>query len=216
MSTTTTTVAPVALCTLTQGAYGAPNGAANGPGGLVTQNPSVLPVTVGAPGDLSLTINDQASLICFMPAGGTPALLCTGLSGCGGDMLINACSNPPIRDFNPSGNGSSGGQGGGTLTGQAIALKINLKLSALGATPSGLGGLVLPTTLCTTNGTFTIDTGVADGITTVADLAVFADQALRDPTSFMPADPVTRSKLTAAMDAINNGFDTCATMIPCP
>jgi hypothetical protein len=182
----------------------------------VTLNPSVLPVTVGAVGDLSLTIANQASLICFMPSTGTPASLCTGLMGCGGDMVINACNNPPILDFNPSGNGNSGGQGGGTLTGQAIALKLNLALSALGATPSNLDQLVLPTKLCTTNGTFTIDPAVADGVTTVGDLSVLADQALRDPTSFNTPTGITRSKLTNAMDAINSGFDGCATVVPCP
>src|SRR6185436_6882559 len=125
---------------------------------------------VGAPGDLSLTIQDQTRLICFLPANSGAAALCTGLSGCGGDMLINACSNPPILDFNNTGNGSSGGQGGGVLTGHAIVAKLAVALSAIGATPPGLGSFVLPTTLCTTQGTFSIDPDIANGLRTVSDL----------------------------------------------
>jgi hypothetical protein len=205
---------PSQFCTLTQGAYGAPGGAANGPSGSVTLNPSILPVTVGAPGDLSLTVQDQARLICFLPTGGTPALLCTGLGGCGGDMVINACSNPPILDFDSSGNGSSGGQGGGTLTGQSIAAKLNVALSDLGATPTGLRNFVLPTTLCTTNGTFSISPAIANGVRTVADLIVLADQALRNPSAFNTNDPITRSDVNDALNAINVGFDGCATVCP--
>jgi cysteine-rich repeat protein len=205
------------FCSLTQGAYGAPGGAANGATGLVTQNPGILPVTIGAPGDLSLTVQDQASLICFMPCGGTPAVLCTGL-GCSGDMLIDACSNPPILDFDSSGNGSSGGQGGGTLTGQTIAAKLNVALSDLNVPgiPTGLRNFVLPQQLCTTNGTFPIDPDVADGITTVADLLTLADQALRNSLAFNQNDPITRSDIAAALDAINRGFDNCASVVTCP
>jgi hypothetical protein len=200
---------------MSPGAAGAPGGFANGPTGVITQNPSILPVTVGAPGILSLTVQDQASLICFLPAGGTSAVLCTGLSGCGGDMVINACSNPPILDFNPSGNGSSGGQGGGTLTGHAIVAKLAVALSDIGATPPGLGSFVLPSELCTTKGTFTIDPAIANGVTTVSDLLVMADQALRDPTSFN-TPPITRSDINTALSAINLGFDACASVVPCP
>jgi hypothetical protein len=207
---------PTRFCSLTQGAYGAPGGAANGPAGLVTNNLGILPVTVGAPGDLSLKVEDQPSLMCFMPTGGPPAVLCTGLSGCGGDMVINACSNPPILDFDSSGNGSSGGQGGGTLTGQTVSAKLNVALSDLAATPTGLRNFVLPAQLCTTNGTFTIDPDLADGIATVADLLVLADQALRNPLAFNQNDPITRSDITDALDAINKGFDNCATVVTCP
>jgi hypothetical protein len=181
---------------------------------VITLNPSILPVTVGAPGDLSLTVQDQASLICFMPTGGPPAALCTGLGGgCGGDMVINACSNPPILDFNSSGNGSSKGQGGGVLTGHAIVTKLAVALSSIGATPPGLGDFVLPTTLCTSKGTFAISPAIANGVLTVSDLLVMADQALRDPTSFNKP-PITRSDITDALDAIDNAFDECASLCP--
>lgn len=172
-------------------------------------------MTVGASGILSLTIQDQASLICFLPAGGTASALCTGLGGCGGDMLINACSNPPILDFNNTGNGSSGGQGGGTLTGQTIVLKLAVALSNIGAAPPGLGSFVLPTHLCTTLGTFTIDPDIANGVTTVSDLLVIADQALRD-ASLYNSPPITRSDINTALAAVNLGFDACGSVVPCP
>jgi hypothetical protein len=212
-SSTTSTTPPGSFCTMTQGAAGAPSGYANGPTGVITLNPTVLPVTVGAPGDLSLTVHDQAALICFLPATGTPASLCTGLGGCGGDMLINACSNPPILDFNPSGNGSSGGQGGGTLTGQTIVAKLAVALSALEATPPGLATFVLPPQLCTTAGTFTISPALANGVRTVSDLLLMADQALRDPNAFTGSQ---RSDLTNALEAVNQGFDECQSVLACP
>src|SRR5262249_33692597 len=134
------------FCTATQDEYGDPGGPANDPGtGLVTLNPSILPVTVG--GGLSLTVQDQSSLICFMPTTGAPSALCTGLGGCGGGMRIEVCTTPPILD--PDGTfSSSGGQGGGTLTGETIALRLNIALSDGGATQPGLRNFVLPTEEC--------------------------------------------------------------------
>jgi len=215
LASTTSTIPPGNFCTMSPGSVGNPGGFANGPSGVITLHPSVLPVTVGAPGDLALTVKDQTSLICFLPTGGTAAALCTGLSACGGDMVIDACSTPPILDFNPSGNGSSGGQGGGTLTGHTIVAKLAVALSAIGATPPGLGSFVLPTRLCTTRGTFATNPAIANGVLTVADLLVMADQALRDPSAFT-GPPITRSDIDTALSAINLGFDQCGTVVPCP
>ena len=197
---------------MSPGSAGASNGYANGPNGVITQNPSILPVTVGALGTLSLTIQDQASLICFLPTNGTAAALCTGLSGCGGDMVINACSNPPILDQKSSG---SGGQGGGVLTGHTIVAKLAVSLSNIGATPPGLASFVLPTTLCTSRGTFSISPAIANGVRTVADVIVMADQALRDPSTFT-GPPITRTDINNALSAINLGFDQCGTFSSCP
>jgi hypothetical protein len=202
------------FCTFSQEALGTAGGNVNGPTGLVTVNPSVLPVVVGAPGDLSLTIADQASLICFLPAAGSPAILCSGLSGCGGDLLIDACASPPILDPILSGDEivSSGGHGAGTLAGDTIAVKLSAALSDAGATPSGLRNFVLPPQLCTERGTFALDPGIADGVRTVAGLLVMADQALRDPTAFGPSDPVTRVQVDDALRAVLSAFDGCATV----
>jgi hypothetical protein len=227
------------LCTLTQAEYGAAGGAANGPDGLVTDNEDLLPVRVGATGVLSLTIADQDRLICFLPADGTAAALCEGIDGpCEDDMVIDDCASPPIADFDPSGDGSSGGQGGGRLAGELIAAKLNVALSERGETPPGLGDLVLPRRLCTTvcpDGR-ELDpnpmeqqigaVGVADGLTTVADLLAFADQALgstcaprtcapQDQAAAFPPNPVTREGFANALAVINECFAGCATIIPC-
>ena len=206
---------PFTFCTATQDEYGDPSGPANDPStGLVTNNPAILPVTVG--GGTSLTVQDQSSLICFMPTTGTPSALCTGLGGCGGAMVINACSNPPILD--PDGGfTSSGGQGGGTLTGETIALRLNIELSDAGATQPGLRNFVLPTIECegicvmvdAAPTYFPIDCNIANGTRTVGDLLVMADQALRDPTSFQPPSTITRTNLTEALHSVNTAFQGC-------
>ncbi len=141
---------PLEFCTLTQDVYGAAAGAANGPAGLVTANPGVLPVTIGATGVLSLSIPDQSGLVCFLPGSGTAAALCTDRTACAGDMVVDACASPPIVDFDPAGDGASGGQGAGSLAGDLIAAKLNVALSEFEATPPGFAGFILPERLCTT------------------------------------------------------------------
>jgi hypothetical protein len=231
-------VAPVTFRTLSQASYGAADGDANGPAGLVTMNPTILPVTIGGPGLLSLTVTDQDRLICFLPALAPPTTLCS-TGACAGDMTIDACNNPPIVDFVPVGDGSSGGQGGGTLAGEVIAAKLNVALSKLGATPAGLGSFVLPALLCTTNCPFGRETdpikmdfqkktaGIADGLTSVDDLLALADQGLSQPchvgtcaradkNAFAPPDPIRLSAIAAALAAVNECFEGGASIVPCP
>jgi cysteine-rich repeat protein len=206
---------PFTFCTSSQDEYGDPGGPANDPStGLVTNNPGILPVEVG--GGLSVTVQDQSSLICFLPTSGPPSALCTGLGSCGGDMLIDMCTNPPILD--PDGGfTASGGQGGGTLTGETIALRLNIRLSDMGATQVGLRNFVLPTVecegICVMVGTaptyFPIDCNIANGTRTVGDLLVMADQALRDPTSFIPPSLITRTNLVEALHSVNTAFQGC-------
>jgi len=229
--------APSTFCTLGQAIYGSTVGGANGPIGLVTLHPGLLPLTVGAPGILSLSVPRQSDLVCFLPATGDPAALCSTRE-CSGDMTVSACAKPPLIDFVPTGDGSSGGQGGGTLTGQTIAAKLNVALSRLGVTPRGLGTLLLPETLCTTKCprgreidpiTMTHQAsaaGIADGFTSVDDLVALADQALSqgcrtgtcdrtDRNAFVPPDPIRLSSIATALAAVNECFQGCATIVPC-
>ncbi len=224
------------FCTLEQETYGAADGDANGVAGVVTLHPSVLPVRVGAPGLRSLEVMDQQALACLLPASGTPAALCTGLADCG-DFAADACSNPPILDLDPSGD-ASGGLGGGELTGEVIAAKLNVALGRAGAFPPGLENFLLPTKLCTTRCPegreldpnpmkFQKSTaGAADGLNTLGDLIAIADQALAvecaprtcanvDQAAFAPPNPTSRSTLAHALHAINECFAGCATVIPC-
>jgi hypothetical protein len=205
------------LCTLTQGAYGAGNGAANGGQGWITNNPGVLPAAIGAPGTgASVTINTQAGLIAFMPTNGTP----NALNPVNGDVVINGAGDVP----DPQGTGS-GGDGAGTLAGQTLAMTLNVALSNLGAKPTGLGSFVLTASFCTcdggTAGPFTISQCVLDNAVTVNNLLVLANQALRGInlaatySCSTPGDSLTYSDIASALDALNNGFDECRTVCSC-
>ena len=69
--------------------------------------------------------------------------------------------------------------------------------------------------------------GVADGLTTVAGLIALADQALSVPrcrfgtcagtslTAIFPPDPIRMSDIQNALDAVNECFKGCASLIPC-
>jgi hypothetical protein len=203
--------------TLRQEEYGATTGRANGASGLVTQHPELFPVTIGGPGIRSLTIPGQASLECFLPATGSdPAALCAAQAlqsnnNCSSPgnptfpkfmTITSNCSNvlDPLAACGTGDTQCSGGQGGGTLTGQALAAKLNVALSAGGVTQAGLGDFVLPACLCTNSTAFatqpTLDcrvgrkidntaqqiqgaaAGLEDGMTTVDDLIAQADEAL--------------------------------------
>jgi hypothetical protein len=117
--------------------------------------------------------------------------------------------------------GGSGGYGGGVLTGQTLALTLNVKLSNIGATPPNLASLALPTDpFCTcgvgpTAGPFTVPASVLATVTSVGDLEALADQALGGASLAVIAPGVTYSDITAALDAINKGFDECRTICPC-
>jgi hypothetical protein len=215
-TSTTTTTAPV-LCSLTPGAYGAPGGIVNGPSGLITLNPGVLPVSVG--GTTSVTVSDQASLIAFMPTGDSPNALCGNAqpAPCPGSLVITG--GGPIPD--PSGSGSFG-YGGGVLTGQTLALTLSVRLSAVGATTPGLANLDLlvgPFCTCAMSGQagpFMVPPIISSiGVLTVSDLLALANQALQG-TPLTVFDPTLHySDISAALDAINTGFDQCRQLCSC-
>ncbi len=186
-------------------------GIANGGQGWVTNTPNVLPAAIGAPGTgSSVTVTTQAGLIAFMPTGGTGGPLTFG------DVTIAVASDVP----DPSGTGS-GGAGGGVLAGQTLALKLSVALSNLGAKPTGFGNWQLPGSFCTCDGIggrtgpFTVSQCILDNALTVNDLIALADQALRGiPLS--QYDPcLGYSVITAALDALNRGFDECRTVCSC-
>jgi hypothetical protein len=204
---------PGTFCSLTQGAYGAPGGIANGGQGWVTNNPGVLPAFIGAPGTgRSVTVNTQAGLIAFMPTGGTAG----PLNAANGDVVINVAGDVP--DPTP---GGSGGDGAGVLAGQTLALKLSVALSNLGANPTGFGSYQLAASFCTCQGMgtpsapYTISQCILDNAATVNNLLLLADQALRG-VNLSSIDPcLTYSGINSALDALNQGFDECRTVCPC-
>jgi hypothetical protein len=194
------------LCTLTQGAYGAGNGAANGPNGWITSHPGVLPASIGATGTgQSVTVNSQVGLIAFMPTNGAPG----ALDPANGDVVINTASDVP----------SESGDGAGTLAGQTLAMTLNVAFSALGANPPGLGSYLLTSSFCTCDGTggmtgpFTISQCILDNATTVGDLLSLANHVLAGESISMAG--CTYSDIDSALDALNNGFDECRTVCSC-
>jgi hypothetical protein len=226
-TTTTTTPSPVAtatpgteMCTLSPGGYGSPGGAANGSDGVITQNPGVFPALVGVVGPgPSVTINNQASLIAFVPTGGTSNMLCGNAqpAPCPGDLVVNSSSDIP----DPSGAGSNG-YGGGVLTGQGLALVLSVSLSTMGATPPALASVPLPAaSFCTCKagtpkaGPFTIPATVHNAADTVGDLMSISNQALSGAplNTFDPA--LSYADLTTALAAINLGFDGCRSFCSC-
>jgi hypothetical protein len=198
------------LCTLTQGAYGAPNGIANGSGtngplGWITAHPGVLPAFVGLPGQ-SVTVANQTALIAFMPTGGTPGPLLSG------DLVLSSAVGIPPN-----------GDGGGTLTGQTLALTLSTALSNIGANPPGLGALQLaqlasPFCTCAGSGRATfpaLPACILGNAATVQDLVVLADRALGGVPLGMIDSCLTYSLINDALDTINNAFDACRQLCPC-
>ena len=194
-----------AYCTLTQGAYGNPNGQWNGMNRLelITSLLAQGPLVVGLPGR-SLTIPvGAASAQCIidrLPAGGPP----TALPAFGDQVLDSAScqTNPPL----PLKNGNFRN----VLLGQTITLGLNLRLG------TNLGQLVICSSMSTENGTFEIDQdvleviGVFGGGHDCAALFELANHALAGEDIGVSASQVSR-----AVDAINRAFDECGTLKDC-
>ena len=202
------------FCTLSQGAWGAPNGIANGPGGFVTRYPQILPITIGGPGR-STTVDTQAALMAYLPAGGSPGAL-----------------YPGVRTFSAPGDVED--DGGGVLKGQATALTLAFRLSEDGGAPQYFGELELPRLgFCTQGltpgndgllgtaddeldpddpiaGPFVFPASVAVNQTTVKDVVVMANQYLRAASS-----APSIGDLNTAVTMLNQAFDGCRRVVQC-
>ena len=193
-------------CTLTQGAYGNPNGQWSGMNrvDLITSLLASGPLVLGKPGR-SLTIPvGAASAQCIidrLPAGGRAA----ALPAFGDKVLDTSVCNsvPPMPLRN--------GRFRNVLVGQTVALALNLRLD------STLGSLVICTQMTTTNGTYAIEQAVIDSMVTyggghsVTNLLNLANIALSGGNTGGLSAP----RICAAVDAINQGFDDCATLLGC-
>ncbi len=207
------------FCTLPQEGYGSNVGVANGGQGWITNNPAVLPMSIGAPGTgASVTINTQLGLIHFLPASGSPNVLCGNPMPvpCPGDLVVNGLADVP----DPIGSGS-GGDGAGTLAGETIALSLSVGLSNSGANPTGLGGYGLPGSFCTCDalggriGPFPISQCIRDNATTVNNLLSLANQALRGIPLSMIDPCLTKADIATTLNKLNHGFDRCRTVCSC-
>lgn len=209
------------FCTLTQGAWGAPNGAANGSHGFLTLHPHILPLTIGGE-DQSVKLETQEALETYLPTGGQPSALV-------GEF-----------DFTTAGDvtnvGGVSGTGGGVLAGQTIALSLAVELSEeLQPQYGDLSALVLPSQpFCTQGmsagpdgilGTADDQLNTQDPITapvslpldvavinnTVADLLTMSNQYLRGARVGVPIGDIN-----TALTTMNQAFDGCRQIVACP
>ena len=161
----------------------------------------------------SVTIDDDATLQQYLPAGGPSAFLPAI-----GDTHFSSFNPIPANDIK---GGVSNGSGGGTLSGQSMAMGLNLFLSGktvAGMTyPAGLGGVVIPGSgqpLCTRRATrcqaFAFPV-CAQGMT-VSALREAANNFLGTGSTGI----CTAGEFNDALDKINQAFDGCAEIVACP
>ncbi|MBI4514453.1 MAG: hypothetical protein HY699_01375 [Deltaproteobacteria bacterium] len=202
------------FCTLTQGGWGAPGGIANGTAGFVTRNPAILPATIGEPGRAT-TVYTQAALIAYLPTGGTPHLLNSG------DRHFVV----PFQVVD---------DGGGVLSGQALALTLAVYLSDSGGSFAGFGSLFLTAEpFCTQalsagpdrllgTGDDELDVAssrsgpwvmapsvVGDGMTVYGVLEL-ANHYLGGGSG-----SATITEVNEALTTLNEAFDECRRLVPC-
>jgi hypothetical protein len=229
-------------CGLTQGAYGAPKSTATYTGttgdcsgtdlgfipaakcagyDIFDGDPNAT--TVGIHPTRSVTIDTLAALISYLPAGGTPKALANNT----GDKHY-----PPAT----SAGGTSKGDGGGTLTGETMAVSINAFLSDAGFgptgggsfTPSGFSGFTLPSSaplvVCTRRSGPDLVLGNSYDICqafvypscvagkTVQDVIDCANDQLGKGSNSCGC---TASQLVVALDNQAYAFDECGYVIDC-
>jgi len=192
------------LCTLTQGAWGNPVGQFQGQNRfqLLTSLLSSGPITLGVNGTRSVQISSAQCVLDRLPAGGTSTTLPNF-----GDQILHSgsCQTDIPLPLSSQGNFKN------ILLGQTLALSLNLRLSPnLVSTP-------LCPQMMTDNGPIQIPLSVLSAMMTAghghtADgLLAFANEALAG----MPTGVASLSDINAAVDAVNRGFDECATLLGC-
>lgn len=228
-------------CGLTQGAYGAPGGIANGAGngdcddpmnmGYITLaqcNPGTNPfndpasapnqTTIGVFGTRAVTLLDQATLIAYLPTGGPAKPLTAGTNA----VYSGGTITPPTS--NPSGSGSKG-NGAGVLAGQTMASQLNAFLSDSGLSPGGFSDFTVPETLfCTVRSGGDKTLGTEDDVCqafaypacavglTVSEVVQCANQVLAGVAASCSC---SAADLNVALSNFNVQFDQCGQAIDC-
>jgi hypothetical protein len=205
-----------AFCTLTQSAWGAADGIANGPDGFVALHSYLLPITIGGPGH-SITLHTQDALMAYLPTRGLPGALGAG------DVDVYTVDDV-TRD------------GGGKLSGETVALTLSLYLSDSGAALDGLGSFVVSSSrpFCTQGltvgadgilgtaddeidpnsritGPWSLPASVVGSGTTVRDMLALSNHALEGSDAV--ASPVG---VYDAVVRVNRAFDGCRRIVACP
>jgi hypothetical protein len=222
-------------CTLTQGAYGAPNSVATAAGTGVCNdliNPltgaGFIPAaicagvnpftgdpdgtTVGLHPTRSVTANNLTALIGYLPTGSTAGSLKSSTSD----------------KHYTGGPYDSKGDGGGVLTGQTMACQLNDFLSDNGFTPGGvtgnLGAFVVTSSFCTARSGTDKVVGTGDDITntftfpacavgkTVQQILDAANALLGGVSNSLGC---SAADLNNALSNINVMFDQCGKVVSC-
>lgn len=192
------------LCTLTQGAYGNPIGQFNGMNRvqLITGLLSSGPITLGIAGTRSLSISSAQCVIDRLPAAGQPSPLPAF-----GDQALSSqtCQSAVPLPLTNNGNFKN------VLLGQTISLALNTRLSPnLGSTP-------ICTQMMTSNGPVYIPLTVITSMSvlglghSVDSLLQLANRALAGQSTGI----ASFGDINVAVQAINRGFDECATLEGC-
>jgi hypothetical protein len=225
-------------CTLSQGGYGSSNGIGNcttagcnsitGGKGFITDlvalggvnNPfggDPNATTIGCHPANSVTLDNQSTLIGYLPANTGPGQLTVGTD----QHYASAAAIP-----DPQGTGSEG-QGGGTLSGQAMTMGLNLFLSGKTLNsvliPAGLGLVTFPpagTLVCTKHAdvckAFSYPNCVA-GRTVSETLAAANAFLCAGNTTGQPAplNTCTGSDVNDALSTMSDQYHECAENIAC-
>jgi hypothetical protein len=209
-------------CSLTQGFYGNPKGKFNGTPSLTLLNSLLSPaLVVGKLGGRSLSISASSALLLQqrLPAGGPS----TTLPNSGDQNLPTAVL------------ALSKGRFANILLGQTITLALNVRLDA------NLPDFPLPASFCTQGTLPGPDSrrGTSDDTVVSGDFQVFAIptsvlMSLSDASlgimnvtvegllelanrglAGLPTGSATLADISAAVDAINRGFDECRALVDC-
>jgi uncharacterized repeat protein (TIGR01451 family) len=192
------------FCSFTQGFWGNKGGKACD--GTKTEDliAGCVPLTVGLAGH-SITLNTAECVIDLLPAGGTPAVLPAGDFTCPAPVAI------------PSDLLNKQGRFNNVLIGQVVALTLNICVSPDCIEDSdNLAGWILPAEFCTVPADdpeacpehYTIPEDLV-GLD-VSELLAAANAALAGDPTYSLGD------IYAAVTAINEGFDECRSVVPCP
>ncbi len=225
-------------CTLSQGAYGNSNGIANcnsagcnsitGGQGFITDlialggandpfsgDPNVT--TIGCHPTNSVTLDNQSTLIAYLPATTGPGQLTVAT-----DQHYSSAGAIP----DPQGTGSQG-QGGGTLSGQAMTMGLNVFMSGKTLNsfliPAGLGLVTFPpagTLVCTKRGNVCEAFGYPNCVAgkTVSEAVAAANAFLcAGNTTGQPAplNTCTGSDVNNALSTLTGQYDGCGQNIAC-
>jgi hypothetical protein len=198
---------PREYCTFTQGFYGG-RGKFKGETvleiiqRLITKDSPLVVGKISADSSLTIPDGSEQCINTLLPAGSTPSKLAAGNF----IMTTSCASGQPVKN----------GKWQNVLLGQTVALSLNVRFDP------NLADFKLVPSFCTQGSSgvimkFTISSAVLKALEklklpqTVSGLLELANGAL----AAQPTEGASLSNINSAVDAINNGFDQCRSVVSC-